>query len=335
MTQLHIVRKRLKSGSRWYVYAWRGGPQIHQCDGAPPVITQDIFNAQMRAKNEAGGRDTDDIDALIADYEASPEYTDRRKSTKKDYRLWLTRISERFGDTPLAAFEDRRIRGDIITWRNNWAGQPRTADKASVMMSTILNWAVENGRLSVNVAAKIKQLHHADKSQEIWEERHWKAVEAVKDFPAHVMRVLRLACLTGLRLGDLVHLDWSQVGPQTIIVEKTRKRGGRAIIPIVPELRALLDSIGGSEGRVLLNSRGTGWTESGLETVWQRKKPKDFDRTIHDIRGTYVTFLAMKGLTDDEIARVIGWTAKKIGEIRARYVDEARVVVSMVERLSA
>jgi len=41
------------------------------------------------------------------------------------------------------------------------------------------------------------------------------------------------------------------------------------------------------------------------------------------------------GLTDDEIARIVGWTAKRVSEIRARYVDEARVIVSLVERLSA
>ncbi|WP_255504600.1 hypothetical protein [Novosphingobium sp. EMRT-2] len=56
---------------------------------------------------------------------------------------------------------------------------------------------------------------------------------------------------------------------------------------------------------------------------------------LHDLRGTYVTFLASKRLTDDEISRIIGWTAKRVSEIRARYVDEARVVISLVERLSA
>ena len=56
---------------------------------------------------------------------------------------------------------------------------------------------------------------------------------------------------------------------------------------------------------------------------------------LHDLRGTYVTFLASKRLTDDEISRIVGWTERRIHEIRARYVDEERVVVSLVERLSA
>lgn len=336
VTGLHIVSKARKSGVRWYVYAWRGGPCLLQQDGAKPVVDRALLDAQYKAQEASFNRKADTIDALIEAYEASPKYVKLRDQTKRDYRLWLTRISQRFGETPVGAFTDWRMRGDVIDWRNQWATQPRSADKATVMIVTLLNWASENGKLERHFCHGIELLHSTDKSEQIWEDRHWKAVEAVEEFPAHVMTALRLASLTGLRLGDLVHLEWGQVFDKQITIEKTRKRGGRAVIPILPELRALLDAIGRKDkGPVLLNSRGKGWTESGLETVWQRRKPEGFDRTIHDLRGSYVTFLAMKGLTDEQIARVIGWTAAKIAEIRARYVDEARVVVSLVERLSA
>lgn len=340
VTKLHIVTKRRRGKpDLHYVYAWRGGPQIYSCEGVKPTITPDLLGAQMKARQESLGYHTPDIDSLIADYEASPDYTGCAKSTLKDYRLWLTRISERFGCTPIEVFEDRRMRGDIIDWRNTWAEQPRTADKASVMMSTLLNWAVENGRLSVNVAAGIKQLHNVNKADQIWEDRHWKVMEALNDkgepiCPAHVMDALKLASMTGLRLGDLVKLDWKHVGDKAIVL-LTNKRKGRAVIPIVPELRRHLDARDHREGSVLRNSRGKPWTESGLGSVFQKAKPEGFDRTIHDLRGTYATWLAVKGLTDEQIARIIGWTAKRVSEIRARYVDEARVVVSLVERLSA
>lgn len=327
---LHIVRK----ANRWYVYAWRGGPRIHKQDGPKPVITRDMLIAADAARNETYGID-DTLDGLIAEYEASPNYTDLRDSTKKDYRLWLTRISQRFGNAPLAAFEDRQMRGDILAWRDLWSSQPRTADKAAVMMATLLAWGVDRGRLAINVAAGIKTLHRVNRAERIWEERHWKAVEAIKDFPPHVMRALRLASLTGLRLGDLVRVSWEQVGPQALIIERTRKRGGRAVIPRLPELNDVLDKIAGKTGPILLNSRGTAWTESGLETVWQRRKPEGFDRTIHDLRGTFATRLIMAGLTDDQAAMVMGWTARRVAQIRARYVDEERVVIDLAGRMSA
>jgi integrase len=286
--------------------------------------------------NEAKGSGTpqthETLDEIIAAYRAAPEFTERKPATQRDYRLWLTRISERWGAVPLEAFEDRRMRKDIVEWRNEWVSQPRTADKASVMMSMLLAYGLELGLLSINVAAGIKQLHHVNKSEQVWEDSHWANMA---DAPPHLMAALRLASLTGLRLGDLVRLDWSQVTDKAIIIDKTRKRDGRAVIPILPELRQLLDSLPHRSGAVLRNSKGLAWTESGLGSVFQKAKPAEFDRTIHDLRGTYVTWLAVKGLTDEQIARIVGWTARKVSQIRARYVDEARVVISLVDRLSA
>lgn len=206
------------------------------------------------------------------------------------------------------------------------------------MMATLLGWAMENGMVSVNVAARIRQLHHVNKADLVWEPRHWQSIAAhwakEKLNLPHLKDALDLARMTGLRLGDLVRLDWSDVGEKAIVLT-TRKRGGRAVIPILPELRSHLDAREHRTGTVLRNSRKKAWTESGLGSVFQKAKPEGFDRTIHDLRGTYVTFLAMKGLTDEEIARIVGWTAKRVSEIRARYVDEARVIVSLVDRLTA
>lgn len=352
VTGLHVVKARAAGGLvKWYVYAWRGGPKIHECIGARPEIGKDLLRKAADAAKPRKGRMVDTND-LVDAYRESPEFKRLKPSTQKDYRLWLDRISAEFGPFKLAAFDDQRMRADVIEWRDTWADQPRTADKASVMMGTLLGWAQERAHLSINVAARIPQLHQVNKSDQIWEARHWAAVEAARNkdgnpaIKPHVMAVLRLARLTGLRLGDLVRLSWEQVGQKAIVVERTRKRQGRAIIPILPELRQLLDQLAAGIkpddqgvqhkiGPILRNSRGQGWTESGVESVWQKAKPEGFDRVIHDLRGSYVTFLAQKRLTDEEIARIIGWTAQRIAEIRARYVDEERVIISLVERLSA
>lgn len=126
--------------------------------------------------------------------------------------------------------------------------------------------------------------------------------------PRICLAAITLASLTWLRLGYLVRLEWANVGDTAIIVDKSRERSGRTVIPIHAELRQWLDA---------------------------RPSGKGFDRRIHHLRGTFVTFLAMKGLTDEEITRIFGWTAKGMAEIRARYVDEARTIISLASRLSA
>ncbi|WPZ05530.1 tyrosine-type recombinase/integrase [Pelagerythrobacter marinus] len=332
MHKLHIVRKRRKAGFRYYVYAWRGGPRIHTQDIDEPVIDTALLDKAAKARAQAANGWERTFDAIIDDYRHSPAFERLADSTKRDYRRWLDRISERFGACRIGAFEDRRMRKDIINWRNTWAHQPRSADKAAVTMATLLGWAVDQSDLSINVAARIPTLHRVNKADQIWERRHMRAMTRA---PAHLRNALKMAGLTGLRLGDLVRLDWSQVGPTAIIVEQTRKRKSRAVIPILPETRKLLDKLEGREGPILRNSRGEPWTDSGLGSVFQKSKPAWFDRTIHDLRGTFATRLIMAGLTDDQAAYIMGWTAKRVGAIRARYVDEERVIISLAERLSA
>ncbi|WP_348521565.1 tyrosine-type recombinase/integrase [Erythrobacter sp. A6_0] len=332
MTGLHVVRKRRAGLDRFYVYAWRGGPCIHVADGLRPTIGPELLDkaAAERIKGSAGG--ARDLDSLIAAYRASPEYIRLADATKRDYRLWLDRIAARFGTAPLAAFADSRMREHVILWRDTWINQPRTADKAAVMMATLLGWGVDRGILAVNVAAGIKTLHRVNRSKEVWERKH---IRAFANKPRHLREALMLAGFTGLRLADLVRVAWENVGPRAIVIERTRKRGGRAVIPLLPETRKLLDRIGRDSGAILRNSRGEPWTESGLGSVFQKAKPAGFDRTIHDLRGTFATRLILSGATDSEAAMVLGWTAKEIAAVRARYVDEERVVIQLADRLTA
>lgn len=336
MTGIHSVRKRLKGGDRWYIYAWRGGPRIAVQDGPRPDITLALIREAEAARADKTNVPTNTVRWVIERYREHPQFIGRKKSTKADYNCCLDRIEEEWGEHDISLFEDIRVRTDIDDWRNKWAHQPRTADKNLVMLSTLLNWARrERGLISINVAEGMSLLHSVNKADQIWEDRHWTAVNAAK-LPEPLMNAILLAKMTGLRQADLLNLNWEHVADKAITFT-TAKRNGRAVIPIFAELRTFLDGLKPKDatGPVLRSSRGTRWTPDGLKTAMQRKMPEGFDRTFHDLRGTYVTWLAVKGLTDEQIARVVGWTAKRVGEIRARYVDEARVIVSLVDRLSA
>jgi integrase len=351
VTGLHVVRKG-KPGrlDRWYVYAWRGGPCIHMAEGARPVIGPDLLAKAAAARSDRGtARHADTLDAQIDAYRASPQFDQLHADgttlpgilaagTQQGYRLWLDRISQRFGRAPLAAFTDPRMRGQIIAWRDTWSHQPRTADMASGMMSTLLAWVVDHGRLPVNVAAGISHLHRADKSDEIWEARHARAFVTA---PRALREALKVKSLTGLRLAGLVSLQWHHVGTSAVIIEG-QKRGGRAVIPITPALRHLLARMAARfpkdeqpHGAILRNTRGDAWTYEGLKTAFQRARPAKFDRTMHDLRGTFATRLIVAGFTDAQAAMVLGWTATRIAQIRARYVNEERVIIELAAMMNA
>lgn len=325
-TGLHIVRKRLTSGDRYYVYARRGGPLIAKVDGRKPAITPDLLDKAFAAR-QAPQRRRDTLDALLDLYRASNDFAKLSDSTQTSYRLWLDRISERFGKVPLALAGKPEMRAEIIAWRDEWGAMPRSADMGVGTLGTVLQWGLDRGLVSENRARGIKHLHRVNRADLIWEPRHW---EAVQDISPQVHRVLVLASLTGLRQGDLLRLSAEQVHP-TYIATTTRKTGGEAVIPMHAELADALR--GPHKGVILRNSLGEPWTTSGFKSSWAREQPEGFDRSFHDLRGTFVTRLVLAGMADSEIAEIIGWRTERIAAIRARYVDRARVAKARAERI--
>jgi site-specific recombinase XerD len=159
-----------------------------------------------------------------------------------------------------------------------------------------------------------------------------------------------------LRRADLVTLTWAQVEEFSIVkkaLKSSRRRRRIASIPRIPELDALLDVLRTRhrEERVqtiLVNSYGRPWTADGFGGSFNRirdatdithvddetgiKKKKH----LHDVRGTFATKLIAQpaGLSDQEVADMMAWSPQQVADIRRVYVDQARVVVAIGERIS-
>jgi len=349
---LHIVAKpRAGKPPMWYVYAWRGGPCIHKQEAIRPKLTQELVSAAAEAFRQRTRAPKDQLSGLIAGFRASPEWGKLSPTTTPTWLLWLQRIGDEFGDLPLEALEDRRVRGDILEWRDRWAHQPRSADMAIQVFSRLLSWGVDRGRIALNVLHGTTKLYEFDRSEIIWEPRHFESFAAHAS--AEVREAVDLAACTGLRRGDLVKLPWSAIGENAILWKTGKSRGkARIAIPILPETRALLDRIRAryeaemaarrpsrrkpAPPTVLASSRWTSWTVSGFASRFNdAKQASGIDVNLHDLRGTFATRCMIAGLTDDEIGNILGWSPKDVAVIRAKYVDQARVVIAIGERLAA
>lgn len=350
---LHIVRKRrLGRPDLWYVYAWRGGPQIHSCEGAKPKTTAALTDlaAEQRRKLRLPAEDST-LKAQMALFKASPDFTRNAASTQANYRTWLDRIDTEFGDTTLRMWLSREMRGDVLDWRDKWAKQPRSADEAVKVFGRLMNWIVDRGRLPTNVLAGIDQLYESDRSDLIWEADHFARFTPAAS--VEVNEGVELAAATGIRRGDLVSLPWSAIGQHAIIWNTGKSRGRTQItVPLLPETHALLARIKARHasamdtqrpGRrkplpetVLSNSRWQSWKPGGFGSRFNDAKvASGLDRNFHDLRGTFVTRCCLAGLTDDDIAKIVGWDTQDVATIREKYVSSARVVIAIGERLAA
>jgi hypothetical protein len=112
-----------------------------------------------------------------------------------------TKAETKFGNMPIEALEDWRVKQDFFDWREKVAKDsgPREADNRLSAISAMLTWAVERGRLSTNHLKGYKRLYHSDRSEIIWLPEHIDAFMRVA--PIELQRALLLALHTGRRQG--------------------------------------------------------------------------------------------------------------------------------------
>jgi len=356
----HIVSKKTRAGIVWYVYAWRGGPQVHRSEGAKrPRIDTDIARRIAAADEADNSPDPTTLLAVIRDWRHSPEWAHLADTTKKTWGSALDRIEEKWGDVPLAIFDDRRMKAKVVAWRDGRSSTPRAADIGITVLHALLKNAVLKGLLTINVAAGIPTLYRGgDRAEVIWTDNDLKRFEqaALRTGEQAALDGLLLAVMTGLRREDLVTLLWSEVTPKAILKRakkvSRRKRYFATVPTMGPALKALLAELrtrqrGEGVETVLVDQSGKPWSpdrftkaiarvrdEAGIVHV-DPETGRERKLHLHDARGTFATrlMLAKPNISDKDVADLMGWSPENVARIRHVYVDQSAKVVAMARRL--
>jgi hypothetical protein len=348
----------VKAGSRWYVYAWRGGPRIATFDGGGrPALSRELEQKVKDARAEAQAQGDSTLGGMVRDWRRSPEWRGLAPNTRDTWGVPLARLEDKWGKLPVELWNDPRMVGKVVDWRDSMAATPRAADVAVTVLSRLLEWGRLRARVRVNVAAGVPTLYRGgDRAEIIWTDEDYAAFcrsALMLDCPQAIDAV-DLAEWTGFRAADLAAVGFAEVGVEAIVrnaAKRSRGRRRRAAVPILPPLRALIAELRTrprKEGvdTLLVNSRGGPWTGGSLSQLVSRiarhaglvhREPGEPDRNkhLHDIRGTFITHLCRRELTDDQIASVVAWSPQNVARIRRVYVDDAAVVVAIGRRINA
>lgn len=355
---LHIVSKR-KPGKpvTWYVYAFRGGPQIMSKTGSRPTsLTSDAEELYRAAMIDARTVKANTLAGLLRDYTASDEWKALTEGTRTNWERAHVRLEMKWGGISLSIFDDPRMVTKVMEWRKTLADRPREADQTIAGLRHALEWGRLAGKVRVNIATGIPSLYKGgDRAEIVWTEEDCARYD--DGAPCEVADIRRLACLTGFRRADLAAASFDDVGEHAIIRiarKKSRGKRRRVVIPLIPALKTLIEDLRSrfrkpDVNTLLVNSRGLPWTGDGLgNTVTRRIRevgikhvgedddgnPIERWKHLHDCRGTFATELIKSGLTDQEAAGILGWAPERVGNIRDVYVDPARVVMAISERLA-
>lgn len=358
---IHFVRAaRPGRPVRWYVYAWRGGPCIMRVESPfKPKLTAKALEQLVQAQERPGRGLEGTLASLVRDWRfRSPEWAALAVSTKKTWGSQLTVIENKWGSTPLSLWNDPRMVRKVRDWRDARASTPRAADIGITVLRALLEFGRQRASVSVNVADRIGTLYRAGSRAEIvWTDQDIKlfTATAVDLKQPHIVDGLRLAALTGLRRADLVTITWAHVGEFAVVKKALKTSRGRrrfATLPRIPELDGLLEELEGRFRRegvdtLLVNSFGRPWSADGFGGSFNRIRDAagiayidpetglSRAKHLHDLRGTFATKLIIHpaNLTDHEVADIMGWSPHQVADIRRLYVDQARVVVAIGQRI--
>lgn len=348
-----------RNRTKCYIYAFKGGPRIHVHEGSrkPKTLPPAAMRALADAEEAKNSEPQHIFRHIIREWQRSNDWKRLEPSTRKTWQGHLDLIEAKWGEFPYTVWNDSRMAAKVVRWRDERSDKPRTADIGVTVLRALLKWARLNGFVALNVAQDIPQIAPSSNREEIiWSDEDIdrftaKAIELERP---HIVDGLKLAAITGLRRADLVSLTFDHVGEfvvSKLALKKSRGRRRKATIPMTPQLQELLDEMRTrhrAEGvnTILVNSFGRPWSGDGFGGSFNRIRDaagiahKDDDGTerlkhLHDVRGTFCTFLITEcELTDEQAGEILAWSPKRVSRIRRVYVDDASVVVAIGARIA-
>ena len=268
--------KTLKDGSRrTYWYHRATGARLHGNPGSAEFVA-DYATAEKLIRDRHAGT----LNSLIRYYASSVEFEEKlAPSTQMEYRRMLMKAELEFGNMPIAALDDPRVKRDFLEWREKTARASghREADNRLSAISAMLTWAADTGKITANHLKGFKRLYHVDRSEIIWLPEHIAAF--MKVAPIEMQRALILGLHTGQREGDILRLSWSAYDGLRIVLRqgKARRHGKLAPlveIPCTAALRRMLDAMDRVSPLILTTKTGQSFKKRHFARLWNEAMMK-------------------------------------------------------------
>jgi integrase len=246
-----------------------------------------------------------------------------KPSTVRGYRRALRdRAAPAFGPTRLA----RLTRPDVQLWVDSLDGSPSTIRNAVTALRALYAWAIPRNFAQVNPTRDLR-LPSGEKARERVASPS-EAVVLIEAVQPRDQAVLGLAVYAGLRLGEILALQWSAVDLDllTLRVErswdasarqfvKPKSKAGFRNVPIVDRLALLL-----ADHRVLLNHPSSGLLFGSDRVPGQPTHPTPFRRRLyaawedagleplglHEARHTFASMMIAAGVNAKALSSYLG-----------------------------
>ncbi len=210
---------------------------------------------------------------------------------------------------------------DIEKWRNRRVVDvsKTTINRELKMIKTFLNRCVEKGYLLRSPAQSIKTYKEPERAiKHLSDDEIKRLLEAA---PFDLKRIISIFLLTGMRYGELCHLEWSDIDfrrKQIVIQPKpdwNPKNFKKRVIPMHPTVHDILTKLTKEDSSYLFPDEDGKASEQSLRNrlyrVFANAKVKG---NVKDLRSTFASNAAMSGMPIYTISKLLGHHDVKITE---------------------
>jgi integrase len=255
--------------------------------GATVTFGQLAQDALAHSTEENGERSTKELTLKLA--VMSPAFDDRPAEgiTKQDIQTWLLQQSE----------------------KREWS--PATRNRYQAAFSLVFRVAVDNEKLTVNPASRIKRkAEHNDRIRFLSPKEEAKLTKVMSEDWPHYLPAFLISLHTGMRAGEQFGLQWADVSLTRKTITLSRTKAGRTrhvpLNSIALAAFKMLKPTGVASGPVFLYADGNplhsirGWFEPAIEKAGLK------DYTWHCNRHTFASRLVMAGVDLRTVAQLMG-----------------------------
>jgi integrase len=329
MLKIPFIVKQVSKG-REYFYFRRGKTYVRV-----PAPTDPTFQAKYQKlvrQNDVIPRAPQipgSFGALVESFLACTAYKALTKKVQYEYRRQLDVMKAKWGDLPVS----RLTRKGVMAYRDTFENKPRAAYAAMQVLRRLLNYAIDQGLITVNPA--LRPGRNKSKQFKAWTAEDLKAfrdANATK-YPDMVL-AMEIGAFTGQRRGDVIGMTEKDYNGRRIAVCQN-KTGERVWVPVHSVLKAALDARKTRHMVLLTSKQGKAFKE----THFSHRFKKAVDNagltglSFHGLRATASIMLAEAGCSDAEIQSITGHVTSAMAAYYRRQADKQKTAEAAILKL--
>lgn len=296
----------------------------------------------LATPKRAGNVAANSLAWLCREYYQTAVFKRLARDTQRVRRSHLDRFCAKNGDVPYKMIDTRSLR----KVQDAMSDRPEAANRLIIALRQVYDFAVDYGYMDRNPAKGVPKINTGSEGHRPWteaEQRKFEAFHAVGTIPRLVYSLL---LHTGARISDVAVLgrQHEKDGWLTFTQRKDHVRNPRTVqIPIIPELRQIIDASPTGDLAYVVSNRGTPYVKEGLGNMFRKwcrqaglpeKGPGEMGCCAHGLRKTMAIRLAESGATEQEAMAWLGHETSTMANHYARKANQRIRAANAADKLS-